>query len=267
MKSNLIPEYLPLPQLQKVTQHLNAHAFCPGTSRNHPLQTQSFIQFCDHYHLCFLDPDVSTICLYITHLTHHFSSARSICNYMSGVRTIHKEMRLTPPALESFQVSCLLWAADISMRTPPLQCLSILPPLLHRICSITYILGFLGPGLQVCLTFCFFTMLRQLKLVPLSASQFDPSRHTRVGGGIFMAHPGLQILVWWTKTHQSVGRASVLPIPEVPGHPADLVTACCLLTASPTTSADQPLLTYIHQMALHYGHCPHPGPSPGHPPP
>ena len=113
--SSLIPEYLPLPQLQKTTQHLAAHAFFPGTSRNHTLQAQSFIQFCDHYHLHFLNPDVSTMCLYITHLTHHFSSAHSIRNYIFRVRTLHKEIGHTPAALESFQVSYLLQAADISM--------------------------------------------------------------------------------------------------------------------------------------------------------
>ena len=118
------------------------------------------------------------MCLYITHLTRRFSSARSIHNYVSGVRTLHKGMGLTPAALESFQVSCLLPAANISMRTPPLQCLPILPPLLHRLCSITPILGSLSPALRVCLTFGFFAMLRQSNLAPLSAAQFEPSRHT-----------------------------------------------------------------------------------------
>ena len=88
-------------------------------------------------------------------------------------------------------------------------------------------------------------MLRQSNMVPLSAAQFDPSRHT-CRGDIFMAPPGLQILVQWTKTHQSVGRVPVLPIREVPGHPRDPVAAYRLLiTTSHTTSADQPLLTYL----------------------
>ena len=100
---------------------------CPDTSRNHNIQAQSFSQFCDHDHLHFLDPDISTVCLYITHLICRFPSACSIRNYVSGVRTLHKEMGLTPAALESFQVSCLFREADISMQTPPLQRLPILP--------------------------------------------------------------------------------------------------------------------------------------------
>ena len=108
MMPNHFPEYLPLPQLQKAMQHLAAHAFHPGTSRNHTLQVQSFIQFCNRYHISFLDPDISTMCLYITHLTRRFSSARSIHNYVSRVRTLYKEIGLTPVALGSFQVFCLL---------------------------------------------------------------------------------------------------------------------------------------------------------------
>ena len=89
-------------------------------------------------------------------------------------------------------------------------------------------------------------MLRQSNLAPLFASQFDPSRDT-YRGDIFMAPPGLQILVRWSKIHQSVGKAPVLPIMEGLGHPADPVAAyCLLLAASPTPSVDQPLLTYLH---------------------
>ena len=119
--SNLVPEYLPFPQLQKVAQHLAAHTFCQGTARNYTLQTQSFIQFCDHYHLHLIDPDVSTVWLFIIHLTCRFSSACSIRNYVSRVRILHKELGLTPAALDSFQLSCMLRVANISMEMPLLR--------------------------------------------------------------------------------------------------------------------------------------------------
>ena len=120
MMSNLIPEYQPLPQLQKVAQHLAAHAFWPGTAscRNHTQQVQTF--------LCFMiittstssipmSPPCGKLCLFITYLIHSFPFARSIHNYVSRVRTLHKELGLTPTALKSFQVSCMLRAANISM--------------------------------------------------------------------------------------------------------------------------------------------------------
>ena len=115
------------------------------------------------------------------------------------------------------------------------------------LCTLTPSLGNLGSALRVCLTFGFFAKLRHSNLAQPSAAQFDPSRHT-CRGDIFFAPPGLHILVRWTKTHQSVGRAPVLLIPDVPGHPADPVAAYHLLfIASPTTSPDQLLLSYLQQ--------------------
>ena len=57
--------------------------------------------------------------------------------------------------------------------------------------------------------------------------------------------PGLLILVHWTNTHQLIGKAPVLPIPGLPGHPPNSITAYHqLLEASPTTSLNQsPVLT------------------------
>ena len=97
------------------------------------------------------------------------------------------------------------------------------------------------------LTFGFFAMFRQSNLAPHSVTTFDALRHT-CRGDIFTAPPGLLILVRWIKTHQSIGKAPVLPIPAVLGHSADPVTAYCQLqTSSPTTSPDQPLLTHNTQ--------------------
>ena len=103
----------------------------------------------------------------------------------------------------------------------------------------------MGPSVQVRLTFSFFAMLQQSNLGLSSSSHFDLSRHT-CRGDIISAPLGLIILVKWTKTHQSVGMALVLLIPEVPGHPADPVKAyCMLILSSPTASPNQSLLTFL----------------------
>ena len=48
-----------------------------------------------------------------------------------------------------------------------------------------------------------------------------------------------------------VGRTPVLPIPSIPGHPADLVGAYKhLLTSSPTTSSIQSLLTFTYDSGM-----------------
>ena len=139
-----------------------------------------FRHFCDHNHLHFINPDVFTVCLFITHLIHWFHSARSMRNYMSGIRIFHKELGISLAALDPFQVSSTLRAAAISICTP-LRCLPILPLLLYCICLLPSSLGPLGPSVLVCLTCGFFAMLRQSNLGPPSASAFDLSRHTCQG--------------------------------------------------------------------------------------
>ena len=59
-----------------------------------------------------------------------------------------------------------------------------------------------------------------------------------------MAPPRLLLITCWTKSMQTVSKVSVMPIPEVAGHPAYPVAAYRdLLLDSATTSPNQPLLT------------------------
>ena len=79
----------------------------------------------------------STLCYYITHLTSQFQSAKIMWNYISRVRFLHKQLSLTLEAINSFTITSLLHAIDITLRTPPLGCLPILPHLLHQLCLLT----------------------------------------------------------------------------------------------------------------------------------
>ena len=82
---------------------------------------------------------------------------------------------------------------------------------------------------------------RQSNLLHPSPAQFDPSGPT-CRGDIVMAPPDLQILLRWTKTHQSVGRAPVLSIPEVPRTSPQ--------TQSQPTVLSSPLRPTHHQINL-----------------
>ena len=72
--------------------------------------------------------------------------------------------------------------------------------------------------------FGYFVLLRQNNLAPASPSSFDPSRHTSKVD-MFVAPPGLLLLVRRTNTHQTVGNTPVLLIPGVPGQPTYQVAA------------------------------------------
>ena len=180
---------------------------------------------------------------------------------------LHKAIGLTPAALESFQVCCLLRVADISMRMPPLRCLPILLPLLHCLCTITPSLGALGLALHVCFNFRFFVMLRQSNLVPPSTAQFDPSWATCRGGHHHDSRRSSDPHL--VDQDASVGRAGTSPpytgsarTPHRPG---------CSLPSSPRYFAHHISGSTPSNLSSpgvsHYGHCLHPVLSPSRPPP
>ena len=113
-----VPGYtLSLAQLKHATDVLAAHTFRPGTTSNHIHQANSFIEFCNDYHLHFICPSSSTLCCYITHLTCHVQSSKSVHNYISGVRFLHRQLGLTSTAIDSFPVISLPHVEDITMCT------------------------------------------------------------------------------------------------------------------------------------------------------
>ena len=178
-----------LHQLQSSIQALLHLAFRPGTTLNHLQQVKSYLGFCDHYHLTFLDPPASTMCCYITFLTRKFKSARSVRNYVSGVNFLHKQLGIPAQHLHSFPMSCMLRDADLTMWVPPLHRLPILPGLLHQLCSLADDLGPLVPDMKVCLTFGWFGMLRQSNLASRSEARFDPKWNTCCGDVFFSPPP------------------------------------------------------------------------------
>jgi hypothetical protein len=105
--------------------------------------------------------------------------------------------------------------------------------------------GSIGPALKVAFTFGFFGMLRQSNLATASVCQFDKSRHT-THGDVSLQAPGVVIRIKWSKTVQTMDNQQLLPLPAVPNSVADPVAAYKqLLLAVPTTSARQPLLSYV----------------------
>ena len=188
---------------------------------------------------------MSTLTYYIAFLTKKFNSARSVRNYISGIRTLHKQMCLDPPSLNSFPVHTLLRAADLSMRTPPNRRLPITPRLLAQLCELCKEIGAIGPSLRVALTFGFFGMLRQSNLAPASMSEFDPTRHT-CRADIIITPPGLAVILKWTKTLQVMDKTPLVAIPQLQGQATDPLAAYKdLLAVSPTTKNNQPLLTMV----------------------
>ena len=240
----LLPDldFPPTHELGDIIQHLGS-GFRAGTEANHARKEKCYLEFCTHYHFQPINPSVATLTYYIAYLTRRFTSARSVHNYLSGARFLHKQQGLDPEALSSFPVSCLLRAVDLTLRAPPNRHLPITPELLYKLCGLCTHIGPLGHCMLVALTFGFFGMLRQSHIAPYSQKLFDPSRHT-CRGHVMEAAPGLVVLIKWAKNMQTMDKLPLLPISQLPGHVTDPVHAYrALLKDSPTRHPNQPLLS------------------------
>ena len=126
-----------LKQLKQATPALAEQDFRLGNMANHFHQAQVFICFCDHYQLSFIDRAISTMCYYIIHLSSKFTSSKSVRNYISRVKFLHKQLGLGLEVLNRFPVASLLRAEELTMRTIPIHQRPILPHLLTQLCHMS----------------------------------------------------------------------------------------------------------------------------------
>ena len=202
-----------------------------------------YLTFCEHYGTRDINPSVDTICMYIAFLADRFNSAKSVLNYISGVRLFHKLINVNANALSSFDVFLMLRATKLTMRRIPRQKLPITPALLSKLCHITEGLGIFGLVLKVAMTFAFYGMLRQSNLAPRTAGAFDVTRHT-TRRDVQLTPPGVCIALKWSKTMQTVGHGDNIPLPTITGHVTDPVAAYSrMIAALPTRHPTEPLLT------------------------
>lgn len=228
--------------LIKDARRRKQHAFRPGTVANHRSQFALYLSFCVHYNLPYVDPSPHTVCLYTEFLARSFSSPRAIRNYVSGIRLFHKLMSKDCAAVNSFEVSLILRALDLTMQHTPKQRLPIDSGILSAICSACNSLGALGVVCKVAFLFGYFGFLRQSNLAPKRAAEFQPKRHT-CRGDILLHPPGIVIILKWSKTIQRGQAVPLIPLPRIPGSPlCPLQAYNDMLQLCPTVTPNTPLL-------------------------
>ena len=231
-----------LENLYAACRYRQNEAFRPGTQANHNTQFSTYLAFCMYYGLQDINPTPSTICAYAEFLARTCKSPRTIKNYVSGVRLLHKNLGLDPPSLHCFQLQLILRAMEIAMDHFSNQKLPITVSMLRELCIACNTLGTLGSIIKCALLFGFYGFLRQSNLAPSTTASFDPRRNT-CRGDVFEHPPGLVLLLKWTKTLQTGTSPQTLLLPAVPGDILCPLNAYkTMITAVPTPDNNAPLL-------------------------
>jgi len=231
-----------LQKLALAAHHRQQQAFRPGTHANHDTQIRGYLAFCHYYQLTDIEPEPSTICLYIEFLARQFSSPKSIKNYIHGISYLHKVLDLTAPALESFPVQLSLRTLTATMPQLPHQRRPIKPEMLIHLCSLSDQQGgTFGLAAKCAILFAFFGLLRCSSLAPHSAAAFNPRQHI-CRGDIIVEHPGLLIFIKWSKSRQESSYFHLLPIPSLDTHQLCPLQAYKTMISVQPASANSPLL-------------------------
>lgn len=218
-------------------------AFAQGTKRNHVSQIRLYLSFCIRFGLKEIDPSTDTICIFIEFLAQHMKSPKSVTNYLSAVRFLHKWLGVTAPALESFEVTLLIRACYYTMDHVPLQRRPLTPELIRKLLSAAQSIVPNFPIFKCAVLLSFFGFLRMSNMTPRTSASFDPRKHT-CRGDVFHADPGLVILLKWSKTNQYGQKTELVPIPTTQDPEfCPVVAYNQMVDLAPTLSPNQPLLS------------------------
>ncbi len=128
--------------------------------------------FCSKYNQSALNPTEETIAGYIEFLAQKLTSYKSLVNYISGVRSYLKFHRKSTEVINTYHISLLLRACQLTMSYPSRKKEPVSIHELKLICSACDKIGAKGILLKVAVTFAFFGMLRQSNICPRVSKEY-----------------------------------------------------------------------------------------------
>ena len=233
----------PLAALKRSMLKRKQQAFTPGTQRNHVSQIRLYLGFCIKFKLQDINPSTETVCLYIEWLAQNLASPRSVANYLSAVRFLHKWLGYSTESLDSFEVTLLLRSCYATMKHVPLQRRAMSPDMIRELLKVSSECVPFYPVFKCAVLFAFHGFFRMSNLTSRSQTTFDPTKHT-CRGDVFVAPPGLVILLKWSKTNQYGQNNELVPLAESKDPALCPVLAFQQMKALvPTHHENQPLLS------------------------
>ncbi len=178
--------------------------------------------------------------MYIEYLAQNFTNRKSLGNYISAVKLLHKFADRQCHAVDSFEVGLMMRAASLTMRGIPNQKLPLTVSQLENLVSRCAALGVEGQVIKTAFIIGFMAYLRASNLCPENSTDIDPTRNL-LRGDIRIAHPGLLVNVKWSKTMQSAAQPLCIAIPALTNKNLDPVFNIKLLKAMVPAPPEAPL--------------------------
>lgn len=206
-----------------------------SSQRSYGAFVRYYIQFCSTYDFRPIQPEETTVCLYVSKLA-DTCSYRTIKNYLNGVRILHLEAGLANPLPAMFNLERTLRGikrakGDIT----PNRKLAVTPDILARIIRRLDLFTPSNMAFTAAMLVAFFGFFRKANVCPVQAGTNPVDEQSPVRRCDFDFADDMT-LIWVnlrrTKTIQFGQRTLRVPLPAIPGSVLCPVTALRRLFAA-----------------------------------
>ena len=157
-----------------------------------------------------------TVCLYAQFLAYIFHSAKSVHNYIAGVRKMHMLSRVVPPSLTDIEIQITFLGLNKTLISPIKQAQPLMPDIMLDMAT------FLDFSTRANLVFWgvivvgFFTFFRKSNLLPDTKDSFDFDRQLSRADVSFKNNVAV-LTIGWSKTIQYRQKCVQVPMFQIPG--------------------------------------------------
>ena len=207
-------------------------AYAAGTLKNLITQWRSFYRFAIKYKLLDWPVKTHTLCLYAQFLAYSFHSAKSVRNYLYGIRTLHILTKTTPPDYKDIELKLTLRGLNKVLARPVKRAQPVTPEILLDLVSLLDLSKRRDLVFWAIILIGFFGMLRKSNLIPDKVDSFDPKKQLTRSHITF--YQDIAILnITWAKNIQHQQRVLHIPLFRIPDSPLCPVSVLRALTNLP----------------------------------
>ena len=183
----------------------------PGTRKNIRSQAKSYQHFCEKHELQELPADEWQLVRYATHTAEHVTTAKTVNNYVSGVRTIQKLAGYNVPSNYSPNLKLVLNGIKTYLAKPVNQATPMTLPIMVEVWEVVDFHNEFESCVYACMLTGFYLLLRSSNMVPSSTSKFNPNEQ------LTRWHVGLEkdlaiFIIEWSKNNQNYKRELTVPV-------------------------------------------------------
>ena len=187
--------------LDEKLAHYTLHGLAVSTTRNLKTHINAYVCFCMKFGLNPFPADVLQMRRYVTHLSDTHRSVDLMCNYVSGVRTLHLLMGFDALVTSEYLYQLTIKGIRRIKNHMVKQAEAVTPEILAEFAQWVNAQDGRELAAWMALIVGFYVMVRKSNLVPNTVNTFNPAQQFTWGSFVRTVY-GSEAHIYWSKTIQ-----------------------------------------------------------------